>query len=55
MILDVKEIEKYAKRIEGNVRIMGIENGIHDLVLSKKAVREEVYSKLFRWLQEVDF
>lgn len=55
VILDVKEIEKYAKRIEGNVRIMGIENGIHDLVLSKKAVREEVYSKLFRWLQEVDF
>ena len=51
MILDVKDIQKYAKKIQGNVTIREIPNGLHDLVLSEKTVREGVYQQLFSWLE----
>ena len=53
VILDVKDIEKYAKKLQGNFNVMTIKSGIHDLVLSKPHVRAEVYSKLFNWLNRV--
>ena len=51
IILDVKDIQKNAKKIQGDVTIIPIKNGIHDLILSKKEVRDEVYKKLFEWLE----
>ena len=50
-VLNDKDIEKYAKKIDGNVQIQSIENGMHDLILSKKSVRDEVYFKIFQWLE----
>ncbi|WP_288395771.1 alpha/beta hydrolase [uncultured Acinetobacter sp.] len=50
VILNVKDIRKYAKKIKGDVTIQRIQNGVHDLVLSAPAVREAVYQKLFQWL-----
>ena len=52
VILSVKGIEKYAKKLQGDVTIMTIKNGLHDLVLSAPPVRAEVYTKLFTWLQQ---
>lgn len=49
-VLCVKDIEKYAKRIQGNVQMVEIKDGMHDLVLSKKEVRAHVYTELFSWL-----
>ena len=51
VILDVKDIQKYAKKIQGNVTIREIPNGLHDLVLSEKTVRDSVYQQLFSWLE----
>lgn len=51
VILDVKDIQKYAKKIQGDVTIREIPNGLHDLVLSEKTVREGVYQQLFSWLE----
>ncbi|WP_278352675.1 alpha/beta hydrolase [Chryseobacterium gleum] len=53
IILDQKDIDKNARKIQGNVTIQPIQNGIHDLVLSKKEVRENVYQKLFDWLKKI--
>lgn len=50
VILDVKTIEKYAKGLQGDVTVMTIKDGLHDLVLSKKLVRQQVYDQLFAWL-----
>ena len=50
LILDVNHIDKYAKKINGDVTICEIKNGLHDLVLSEKSVRENVYQQLFEWL-----
>ena len=52
VILSVKDIEKYAKKLQGDVTIMTIMNGLHDLVLSAPQVRQTVYQQLFAWLQQ---
>lgn len=52
VILDVKHIKKYAKKIKGDVTICEIKDGLHDLVLSEKSVRETVYQQLFEWLKQ---
>lgn len=50
IILNVKDIAKYSKKIDGDVTINPIQNGLHDLVLSAKDVRHSVYQNLFDWL-----
>lgn len=50
VILDVKGIQKYASKLQGDVTVMTIQNGLHDLVLSAPAIRADVYQKLFSWL-----
>lgn len=52
IILDVNHIKKYAKTIKGDVTVQAITNGVHDLVLSEKTVRNRVYKVLFEWLNE---
>ena len=50
VILDVKHIDKYARKMKGDVTISEIKGGLHDLVLSEKSVRDQVYQQLFKWL-----
>ena len=52
IILDTKEIQKYARVIGGEVTVETFEGGKHDLVLSTLPVREKVYSSIFEWLDE---
>ena len=52
VILDVKDIEKQAKNLQGDVSVVTIQNGLHDLVLSAPEVRAEVYAELFQWLEQ---
>ncbi|KQG44612.1 alpha/beta hydrolase [Acinetobacter pittii] len=52
VILDVKDIEKFGKKIKGDVSVVSIHNGLHDLVLSAQPVREQVYQQLFQWLDQ---
>ncbi|WP_017258911.1 alpha/beta hydrolase [Pedobacter arcticus] len=49
-VLNVNDMRHYANRIKGKVTICEIENGIHDLFLSKEPVRELTYKKVFEWL-----
>ena len=50
VILDVKHIDKCARKMKGDVTISEIKGGLHDLVLSEKSVRDQVYQQLFQWL-----
>lgn len=52
VILSVKDIEKYANKLQGDVNVMTIKDGLHDLVLSAPSVRHEVYQQLFVWLKQ---
>lgn len=50
-VLDVNDIHKYAPNLGEDVTIMIIQDGIHDLVLSRNEVRKEVYKTIFDWLE----
>ena len=49
-ILKVNDIRRIARNIRGKVDIVAIPGGLHDLVLSRKEVREKVYQLVFEWL-----
>ncbi|MCF2492809.1 alpha/beta hydrolase [Dyadobacter chenhuakuii] len=48
-VLNVEEIARQAQNIVGQYSIQAIQGGMHDLILSRKPVREEVYSTIFNW------
>ncbi len=51
-VLNVEDIEKYSDMLGKNITKIKIKNGMHDLILSEKSVRENVYKNLFSWLTE---
>lgn len=51
-VLDVEDMKKYASSIHGNVDLAEIKNGMHDLILSEKSVREHAYAVIFDWLEQ---
>jgi alpha-beta hydrolase superfamily lysophospholipase len=53
IVLDIRDIAKHASKLGKNVTIQAIEDGKHDLVLSEKDVRKQVYYNLFKWLKSV--
>lgn len=55
IVLNVEHMKKYGQKIDGAVTIISISNGIHDLVLSASAVKENVFEKLFTWLKAINF
>lgn len=51
-VLNIDDIHKYAQRLGKDVTIVTINNGLHDLILSKKEVRNETYETIFSWLDK---
>lgn len=51
-ILDVADISKYADGIGKNVKKVEIKDGLHDLLLSKKDVRENVYKEMTAFVED---
>lgn len=52
IILNVKHISKYANKIQSDVTIVAVKDGLHDLILSSLPVRTLVYHDLFKWLEQ---
>ncbi len=52
VVLDVKDMKRLAPKLGKNVKEIAIKNGIHDLILSKKPVRNQVYNEMFSWLNQ---
>jgi alpha-beta hydrolase superfamily lysophospholipase len=51
LILDVQHMARWAPRLGPHVTLVRIEDGIHDLVLSAKQPREQVFAELDRWIR----
>ena len=49
-VLDVEDISKYGRRLGPVVTEVTVYGGLHDLVLSRKGVREPLYQYMFKWL-----
>lgn len=52
-VLDVNDISKYGKMLGPNVTEFVVDDGLHDLILSRKDVRDKVYAEMFLWLDKV--
>lgn len=50
VVLDVTDIDRYGRGLGPDVTMVTVPGGLHDLALSAPAVREAMYSYLFRWL-----
>ena len=51
IILNVNDIDRCTQRIQGDVQIIALRNAMHDVILSKKPIRELAYQTLFTWLK----
>jgi alpha-beta hydrolase superfamily lysophospholipase len=49
-MLDVNLLEKWAPKLGGDVTTVTIEDGMHDLFLSRKEVRDKAYRTMFEFL-----
>lgn len=52
VILNVADIERAGRNIRGDVEFAVIDGGMHDLVLSRKPVREKVYATMTEWIDD---
>jgi alpha-beta hydrolase superfamily lysophospholipase len=51
IVLDVKQIRQWAPALGHHVTSVTIPDGKHDLILSRPAVRKQVYDEIDRWLR----
>ena len=51
VVLDVKDIKKYSKRLGKKVTYVVIPGGKHDLLLSQKDARDKAYQTTFKFLE----
>lgn len=51
-VLNVKQIQKRGIKLGENVTLIEIKEGMHDLFLSKKEVRNLAFLKLFEWISK---
>ena len=50
VVLNVQHMKEIAPKLGNNVTLLEVKDGIHDLFLSKKQVREKAFSGMFNWL-----
>lgn len=51
-VLDVNDIHKYGLKLGPQVQEFVVKDAIHDVLLSRKPVRDAVYINIFKWLNE---
>ncbi|HVL36642.1 MAG TPA: alpha/beta hydrolase [Burkholderiales bacterium] len=51
IVLDWRHIAKWSRGLGPRVSVLAFPGGLHDLVLSAPAVREEVFRQLFAWAE----
>ncbi|MGJ8660799.1 MAG: alpha/beta hydrolase [Bacteroidota bacterium] len=52
IVLNVEHMKSIGPKLGSNITLKEIQNGMHDLFLSPKEVREKAFSEMFGWLAE---
>jgi alpha-beta hydrolase superfamily lysophospholipase len=52
-VLSVSHIRDRSKHLGENVKLVEIKDGLHDLVLSRQEVRDEMLKQMFSWLDSI--
>jgi len=50
VVLDWKQVSRWSHTLGNNVSVRQFPAALHDLVLSRREIRDEVFSQLFAWL-----
>jgi alpha-beta hydrolase superfamily lysophospholipase len=53
VVLDWRHMARFARGLGRDVTVLAFPGGLHDLVLSRREIREEVFSQLFAWAARV--
>lgn len=53
VVLDVNDISYYGRKLGPSVKELVVKEGLHDIFLSRKPIRETVYKYLFNWLDSI--
>ena len=53
MVLDWRHIARWSRGLGPQVAVLAFPGGVHDLVLSRPEIREEVFRQLFAWAERV--
>lgn len=51
-VLDIEDIKRVGITLGNNVTLLNINNGLHDIFLSTKVVREDAFNQMFSWLSK---
>lgn len=51
IVLDAGEIKKYGLLLGSDVTCVKVKGGLHDLLLSRKGLRQPLYNEIFTWLR----
>ncbi|HEX2649651.1 MAG TPA: alpha/beta hydrolase [Burkholderiales bacterium] len=49
IVLDWKQVARWSRTLGDKVSVLAFPGGIHDLVLSRREIREDVFRQLFSW------
>jgi alpha-beta hydrolase superfamily lysophospholipase len=52
IVLDWRHIARWSRRLGERVTVLGFPGALHDVVLSRPEIREEVFRQLFAWAAE---
>jgi alpha-beta hydrolase superfamily lysophospholipase len=50
-VLDWRDIARWSRGLGRDVAVLAFPGGVHDLVLSRPQIREEVFRQLFAWAE----
>jgi alpha-beta hydrolase superfamily lysophospholipase len=53
IVLDWRHIARWSRSLGPDVTVLAFPGGMHDLVLSRREIREAVFSELFAWAERV--
>lgn len=54
-VLNIEDIKRVGMKLGDHVTMVQVDNALHDIFLSSKAVREDGFNKMFSWLAKTDF
>ncbi len=49
IVLDVRQIRKWAHKVAEHVTLVSLEGALHDVTLSRKEIREQAFEEITRW------
>src|SRR5205814_5207683 len=51
IVLDWRHIARWSRNLGPEVTVLAFPGGLHDLILARSAIREEIFSQLFAWAE----